>query len=124
MYCTVCGKEIAQGARFCSNCGAAAAAGPGFAGTGTGFAGGVPVRPLVRPRANRVLGGVCAAFALTYGWDLTLVRVLTAVGGILLPPFVVIGYLAAWVFMPEEPWAVPSSPPPAPPPSPTPPANA
>ena len=95
MFCTVCGKEIAAGARFCSHCGAAVANGPAYAGT-------QQVRPLLRPRGNRVLGGVCAAFALTYGWELTLVRVVTVVLGVLLFPFVIIGYLAAWAFMPES----------------------
>ncbi len=104
MYCSACGKELATGARFCPHCGAAVAGSPAYTSAR-------PARPLLRSRTDRVLGGVCAAFAFTYGWDLTLVRVLTVVGTVLLPPFVLIGYLAAWMFMPEEPVAAPSPPP-------------
>jgi phage shock protein PspC (stress-responsive transcriptional regulator) len=39
---------------------------------------------LRRPRTGRVIGGVCAALAHRFGWDVTLVRVLAAVS-ILLP---------------------------------------
>ncbi len=104
MYCSACGKEITPGARFCPFCGAPVAA-PAYSSSGR------PSRTLLRSRTDRVLGGVCAAFAFTYGWDLTLVRVLTVVTAVLLPPFVLIGYLAAWMFMPEEPLAIAAPPP-------------
>ena len=51
--------------------------------------------------------GVCAAFALHYGWDLTVTRVITA----LLIIFTGVGalaYIAAWVIIPEEPYALPT----------------
>lgn len=104
MYCTGCGKEITQGARFCSFCGTAA-------GNGAAYGPPRPARPLMRPRTDRMLGGVCAAFAFTYGWDLTLVRVITVVCGVVIIPFFAIGYLAAWALMPEEPLVVPVPPP-------------
>lgn len=110
MYCTVCGKENAPGARFCSHCGAASATTAG-AGTGYAYAPPAPPRPLVRPRANRMLAGVCAAFAAAYGWDLALVRVIAVFCCVLLIPFFFIGYLAAWALMPEEPLIVPAPPP-------------
>lgn len=56
---------------------------------------------LRRPRSGRVIGGVCAALARRFGWDLTLVRVL-AVVSILLPGPQVIAYLIAWVIIPSE----------------------
>jgi phage shock protein PspC (stress-responsive transcriptional regulator) len=54
-----------------------------------------------------MIGGVCAAFALHYGWDLTVTRVITA----LLIIFTGVGalaYIAAWVIIPEEPYALPT----------------
>ncbi|MEO5535420.1 MAG: PspC domain-containing protein [Pseudolysinimonas sp.] len=56
---------------------------------------------LRRPRSGRVLGGVCAALAQRFGWDVTLVRVL-AVASILLPGPQVIFYLVAWLVIPTE----------------------
>ena len=56
---------------------------------------------LRRPRSGRVIGGVCAALAQRFGWDVTLVRVL-AVASILLPGPQVIIYLIAWLVIPNE----------------------
>src|ERR1700704_1990190 len=57
-----------------------------------------PSRPhhhLRRDRANGILGGVCAGIAETYGLDVTLVRVLWVLAGVLwigLP-----AYSVAWI---------------------------
>lgn len=59
---------------------------------------------LLRPRAGRVIGGVCAALARRFGWDVTLVRVLAAVS-LLLPGPQLIVYLIAWIVIPAEPAA-------------------
>lgn len=59
---------------------------------------------LRRPRTGRVLGGVCAALADRFGWDVTLVRVLTALS-ILLPGPQVIAYVIAWIIIPAGPEA-------------------
>jgi phage shock protein PspC (stress-responsive transcriptional regulator) len=56
---------------------------------------------LRRPRSGRVIGGVCAALARRFGWDVTIVRIL-AVVSILLPGPQVIAYLIAWVIIPGE----------------------
>jgi phage shock protein C len=56
---------------------------------------------LRRPRTGRVIGGVCAALARRFGWDVTLVRVL-AVASIVLPGPQVIFYLIAWAVIPSE----------------------
>ena len=53
-----------------------------------------------------MIAGVCAAFALHYGWDLTLVRVITAVI-IILTGVGALAYIAAWVIIPEAPYVVP-----------------
>jgi phage shock protein PspC (stress-responsive transcriptional regulator) len=56
---------------------------------------------LRRPRSGRVIGGVCAALADRFGWDVTLVRVLAALS-LLLPGPQLIFYLVAWVVIPAE----------------------
>ena len=56
---------------------------------------------LIRPRSGRVIGGVCAALARRFGWDVTLVRVL-AVASILIPGPQVLAYLIAWAIIPGE----------------------
>jgi phage shock protein PspC (stress-responsive transcriptional regulator) len=56
---------------------------------------------LFRPRSGRVIGGVCAALARRFGWDVTLVRVL-AVASILIPGPQVLAYLIAWAIIPAE----------------------
>jgi len=106
MYCPTCGKEIQTQANFCSNCGAALAA-QSFAPTGP---------RILRPRSPRMIAGVCSGFALHYGWDLSLVRVVTALAIV----FTGVGlfvYLAAWIIIPEAPYALPEPYPAAAPPN-------
>ncbi|GAB5902845.1 MULTISPECIES: PspC domain-containing protein [Mycobacteroides] len=56
---------------------------------------------LRRPRAGKMIGGVCAAIAQRFGWDVTIVRVLT-VASILLPGPQVLAYLVLWALIPRE----------------------
>lgn len=56
---------------------------------------------LLRPRTGRIIGGVCAALARRFGWDVTLVRVL-AVASLLLPGPQLIFYVIAWIVIPGE----------------------
>lgn len=67
---------------------------------------------LRRPRTGRVIGGVCAALANRFGWDVALVRVLAALS-ILLPGPQVLAYLIAWIVIPGEATAAarPTTPP-------------
>lgn len=66
-----------------------------------------PVRKLYRSRTDRKVAGVCAGIAAYLDIDPTLVRliwvatVLFAGGGIL-------GYLIAWIVLPEEPLWLPA----------------
>jgi len=62
---------------------------------------------LRRPRTGRVIGGVCAALAARFGWDVTLVRVLALVS-LLLPGPQLIVYVIAWVVIPGESVAPPA----------------
>nr|WP_263375733.1 PspC domain-containing protein [Granulicella aggregans] len=66
-----------------------------------------PARQLVRPRYPRMIAGVCSAFALQYGWDLSLVRIITVVFALVTSGFGGLCYLAAWVIIPEGAYALP-----------------
>ena len=101
MFCTRCGKQLDPSSRFCPSCGAAVNAGA------------PPQQPFVsttlfRPRNNRMIAGVCAAFALHYGWDVTIVRIITAI--VCLSGAGALAYLIAWIIIPEEPYALPTNP--------------
>ena len=116
MYCSHCGKQVDPGSRFCPACGTPV---PG-ASTSQGYSasGAVPPPPpgaswftpktarLVRPRSPRAIAGVCAAFALHYGWDLTLVRVITAVVS-LFWGIGILAYIICWIAIPEGQYALP-----------------
>jgi phage shock protein PspC (stress-responsive transcriptional regulator) len=54
-----------------------------------------------------MIAGVCAGFALHYGWDLNLVRIITALF-IVLTGVGALAYIIAWVVIPEEPYALPT----------------
>ena len=56
---------------------------------------------LRRPRSGRLIGGVCAALAHRFGWNVTVVR-LVAVLSILLPGPQVIAYIVGWILIPGE----------------------
>ena len=113
MHCTHCGKELLPGTRFCPACGTQvpdpSAAGSAWQAT----PGGTPptytrLRPeLLRPRSGRMVAGVCAAFARTYGWNLTLIRILLVILTPLHLGLGFIGYIAAWIIIPEEPYLLP-----------------
>ncbi len=97
MFCSRCGKQLDPSSRFCTSCGAT-------------VADDVPSRPatqMFRPRNGRVIGGVCAAFALHYGWDLMVTRIITALL-IVMTGVGALAYIAAWVIIPEEPYALPT----------------
>jgi phage shock protein PspC (stress-responsive transcriptional regulator) len=52
-----------------------------------------------------MIAGVCAAFAQRYQWDITIVRIITAL--ICLSGAGALAYLIAWIIIPEEPYALP-----------------
>ena len=91
MYCNACGNTIDEQARFCAHCGRSVAP---------------PHRTakLMRPRYDRKIAGVCAAFAEHLDLDISLVRILwvflTFAAGFF-PGF--IAYILAWIIIPEEP---------------------
>jgi len=63
----------------------------------------IPGRPLYRPIIGRRIAGVCIGLSQAYGWDVTLVRILTVIGLIFTSGLVAVAYLACWIGIPEEP---------------------
>jgi phage shock protein PspC (stress-responsive transcriptional regulator) len=79
---------------------------------------------LLRPRFDRKVAGVCAAFARAYGWDTTVVRIAVLLLAVF-TGFGFIAYLVCWIAIPEDPvgappyvagYGVPPAYPPPPPP--------
>ncbi|MBW4039760.1 MAG: PspC domain-containing protein [Acidobacteria bacterium] len=101
MICSACGNEMNSGARFCSNCGRPSMAVPPVTQTAPPTA--VGYTNLFRPRAGRAIAGVCAGFALHYGWDVVLVRILLAVIVVFGCGTPILAYFVAWIVMPNEP---------------------
>lgn len=109
MLCPKCQKEVAEGSKFCYNCGAQ------LAGQATPPAGGytAPVKRLMRSSRDKKLGGVCAGVADYFDLDSTLVRIIwllavlcAGTGGLL--------YIILWIALPLAPatpaLAVPGAP--------------
>ncbi|MBB5057839.1 phage shock protein C [Granulicella aggregans] len=103
MFCPNCGKSAEAGVRFCPSCGTQISS-AGY--TGSGYPP-QPVSKLVRPRYPRMIAGVCSGIALQYGWDLSLVRILTVVFALVTSGFGGLCYLAAWGIIPEGAYALP-----------------
>jgi phage shock protein C len=101
MFCSKCGNQVDPSSRFCPACGA------------TVNASAPPPPPgaypnpgqLNRPLNGRMIGGVCAGFALHYGWDLNLTRIITALL-IICTGVGALAYIAAWIIIPQEPYPV------------------
>lgn len=107
-------------ARFCSACGTPMQAAdtqpnaqtytrtyapaPAYTVSGYGTSG----TRLVRPRAGRMLAGVCQGLANNYAWDVVWVRVITVLLAIFGGGIGLVGYVVFWIVMPEEPMALPA----------------
>jgi len=101
-----------MGAKYCAVCGAQVENGFGSAGASvprpsSGM--GMRTERLVRPRYPRMIAGVCSAFALQYGWDLSLVRVVAALIAVFSSGIGVFAYIAAWVIIPDAPYQLPGT---------------
>ncbi len=98
MYCNYCGKVIQEDANVCAYCGRRVAAV-------------VARHRLVWPRFGRKIAGVCLGFAEYFGLDVTLIRLVWLLGLIFGLPFFLVGYIVAWIVMPDEPVALTVAPP-------------
>ena len=97
-FCNSCGSPLAPAARFCSACGTVVPIAPP-PGAAPFYA---PPPRLIRPIVGRQFAGVCAAFSRSYGWDISLLRILAVVLGIFVFPVAEIVYIAAWIGIPDE----------------------
>ena len=107
MFCMNCGKSLPEASAFCPSCGSRVYRGAEGRAYYTSDAGLNAGRPMLRPRSPRVIAGVCAAFAQHFGWDVGLVRGITAI----LACFYGVGlfaYMAGWILIPEAPFALPT----------------
>jgi phage shock protein C len=93
MYCNQCGKVIQDDANVCAYCGAR-----------VGRV--IPRKPLLRPRAGRKIAGVCRGFAEYFDLDVTLVRVVWLISAFIPTCLGLIGYIVAWILVPNEPLAM------------------
>lgn len=101
MYCTRCGVQLDDKVKFCSECGNPAARNV-YSSPACGYP------KLSRPRDDRKIAGVCAGFARYFGVDVTLIRVITLVLIFWPIPLGLIGYIVAWIVMPNDPLALPA----------------
>ena len=97
MYCSHCGKQSTQGANFCSACGAPAGPRPAY----------LQESKIVRPRYPRWIAGVCSGVAIHYGWNVAWFRILMVVFTLITGGSGVLVYLAAWILLPDAPYALP-----------------
>ncbi len=97
MFCPQCGKSYEEKVNFCCHCGAAM------------FTPAAPraSKKLTRSRRDKKIAGVCGGFAEYLEVDATLVR-LVCVMIALFGGWGLIGYLIAWLVMPQEPVAEPA----------------
>lgn len=108
MYCTKCGVQLDDVARFCSQCGTATANGAaGAAGAASSAAttsyNALPYRPLLRARYGKWIGGVCAGLARYWGVDPALVRIGFLALAICPVLPAIIPYIVCWIIIPQEP---------------------
>jgi phage shock protein C len=89
MYCNYCGKVIQDDANICAYC-------------GTRVGGVIARKRLVRPRTGRTIAGVCVGFAEYFDIDVTVVRLVWLLVGIM-TVVGIISYPIAWIVIPEEP---------------------
>src|SRR5271167_3106679 len=98
MLCPNCQKEIADGSRFCYNCGAQLASGA----TPPAPVSPAPAKRLMRSSRDKKIGGVCAGVADYFDMDPTIVRVvwllafLCGGAGLLV-------YIVLWIAVPLAP---------------------
>lgn len=105
--CKNCGASLNDEARFCSTCGTPAEAPPAAQSYPPNYGAYTPPARLLRPRAGRMIAGVCQGLANSYAWDVTWVRVIAVLLAIFGGGIGLVAYLVFWVVMPEEPIALP-----------------
>ncbi len=105
MFCTQCGTNLDERARFCTLCGKSTAltvSGAADVDASGWTAASVAGRKLRRIRARKKIAGVCAGFAEYFDMDVTLMRLIW-LGLLIMPPNIgAIGYIVAMFVLPKE----------------------
>lgn len=98
MYCTQCGREIADTASYCSTCGAHQRLK-------------TPHKQLTLSATDKKLAGVCGGIAEYLAVDPTIVRLIWVALSVVPGGFVggAVAYLLAWIIIPKPPAFVPST---------------
>ena len=95
MFCTQCGVELEPQDRYCCQCGKSS-------GVGSPWPARVSERRLTLNRRDKKIAGVCAGFARYLDVDVSLVRIVWLILVFVPPGLGLIGYLLAWLIMPNE----------------------
>jgi phage shock protein C len=101
MFCTKCGVQLGDTAKFCSDCGTPTAR--------NAYSVQPPYPKLSRPRDDRKIAGVCAGFARYLAMDVTLVRLIVTILAFWPPGVGLIAYIIAWIIMPNDPLRLPEA---------------
>src|SRR5271155_3494786 len=101
MVCTNCQRHIADGSKFCYNCGAQQTAAP---------ASGMAVetggkRKLMRSSTDKKIAGVCAGLADYFDMDATIIRVLWLLL-LICAGTGLLAYIILWIVLPVAPGGV------------------
>jgi phage shock protein C len=101
MYCSSCGREIANESNFCYLCGARQT-------SATNYTYPRPHRQLERSVTDSKIAGVCGGLAEYWDMDSTMVRLVWVLLVIFPIPFVpaILGYFVAWIVMPKASYPV------------------
>jgi len=94
MFCTQCGLELQPQDRYCSQCGKETSAVPARANL-------APQR-LALSKRDKKIAGVCSGIAHYLSVDITLVRIVFIILAFAPPGAGVLGYLIAWLMMPND----------------------
>ena len=92
MFCPQCGREYTEQVNYCCQCGASLRP----------TAGNRPQKKLALSRTDKKIAGVCGGFAEYLDMDPTLVRLIWVIMALFIG-WGVIGYVIAWIVMPEGP---------------------
>ncbi len=96
MLCPNCQKEIADGSKFCYNCGA------NLTGTATPSPAVAAPKRLMRSSTDKKIGGVCAGLANYFDLDPTIVRVIWFLAAFFAGAGFLV-YIILWIVLPLAP---------------------